>query len=179
MAEEKVVFENSSYGKIVLGDEKRHFITATAIIVKDGKYLIAKRANWEKAFPSRWTVPGGKLSAKEYVFREPDAGTQWYNILEDLVEREVMEEVGLNVKDLDYVTSLSYVRPIDFFPCLIISLYGNYSGGEVKLCPALTEYAWVSLEEAKNYDLIEGIYQELEILDNYLKTGKREKWIKK
>ena len=32
-----------------------------AIIVKDGKYLIAKRADYEKAFPGLWTVPGGKL----------------------------------------------------------------------------------------------------------------------
>ena len=58
---------------------------------------------------------------------------------------------------------------------LKISLYGEPVGEEVVLCSALTEYAWVSLEEAKKYDLIEGIYEELEILDKKLKTGERGK----
>jgi hypothetical protein len=38
----------------------------------------------------------------------------------------------------------------------------------VKLCPALTEYAWVTLEEAKNYDLIEGIYDELVLVAKHV-----------
>ena len=32
-------------------DEKKHFVVATGIIVKDNKYLIVKRAGWEKAIP--------------------------------------------------------------------------------------------------------------------------------
>jgi len=70
------------------------------------------------------------------------------------------------------VTSIVYIRP-DNIPCLIISLYAEPKDKfEVKLCNALTEYSWVSLEEAKKYDLIEGIYDELVILDNFLKVGK-------
>jgi 8-oxo-dGTP pyrophosphatase MutT (NUDIX family) len=163
---------------IQVADEKKHYIVATAIIVKNGKYLIAKRAEWEKAFPNRWTVPGGKLDSKEYTSRSPDAKELWYNVVEDLVAREVLEEVGLEVKDLDYVTSLTYIRP-DNYPCIIISMWGKYIGGEVKLAKSLTEYAWVSLEEAKKYDLIDGIFEELEVLDNFLKTGKKARWKKK
>ncbi len=44
---------------------------------------------------------------------------------------------------------------------------------------ALTDFEWVSLEEAKNYDLIEGIYEELEILDKKLKTNEDLEWKKK
>ena len=40
---------------------KAHYIVVTGILVKAGKYLIVKRAGWEKAFPEKWTVPGGKL----------------------------------------------------------------------------------------------------------------------
>jgi hypothetical protein len=29
----------------------------------------------------------------------------------------------------------------------------------------LTDYAWVTLEEAKNYDLIENIYEQMERVD--------------
>ena len=154
-----------------------HYVTATAILVKDGKFLIAKRADWEKAFPSRWTVPGGKLEVLDYVLKEKDTPHHWYNIFEDSVRREVKEEVGLEIKNIGYVTSMVYIRP-DKIPCLIVSLWAEPVGETVGLCPALTEYEWVDLEEAKNYDLIEGIYEELEILDKKLKTGNMGEWRK-
>ena len=113
----------------------------------------------------------------DYVLREKDTSAHWYNVVEDLVKREVMEEAGLGIKNLGYVTSLVYVRS-DKIPSLILSLWGEPVGDVVKLCNALTEYAWVSLEEAKNYDLIEGIYEELEILDKKLKGGEMGEWSK-
>ena len=61
---------------------------------------------------------------------------------------------------------------------LIISLWAEPVGDDIHLCNALTEYKWVTLEEAKNYNLIEGIYEELEMLDKKLKTGKVEEWKK-
>lgn len=151
-----------------------HYIVVTGILIKDGKYLITKRADWEKAFPGKWTVPGGKLEVLDYVLREKDTKDHWYNVFEDLLRREVEEEVGLEIENIDYVTSLVYVRD-DKIPTVIVSLVAEPKEKEftkVRLCNALTEFAWVDLEEAKNYDLIEGIYEELEILDRKLKTGK-------
>jgi len=152
-----------------------HYVTATAILVKGGKYLIAKRASWEKAFPNRWTVPGGKLKVLDYALKQKDTGIHWYNVVENLVRKELGEEVGLGIKNIGYVTSLVYMRD-DEIPSLIISLYGEPEGDEVRLSKELTEYNWVSLEEAKSYDLIEGIYEELEILDRKLKTGESSEW---
>ncbi len=152
-----------------------HYVTATVILVKDRKFLICKRAEWEKAFPGKWTVPGGKLEVLDYALREKDTKVQWYNVLEELAKREVEEEVGLKFENLDYVTSLVYIRP-DNIPSLIISLWAEPVGDKINLCNALTDYKWVSLEEAKNYDLIEGIYEELEMLDKKLKTGKMDEW---
>lgn len=156
---------------------KLHYIVVTGILVKDGKYLITKRADWEKAFPGMWTVPGGKLEVLDYALKKKDTKSHWYNITENLLRREVMEEVSLNVKDIGYITSMVYIRP-DQIPTLIISLYANANSGKVRLCNALTEYAWVSLEEAKKYDLIEGIYEEIEMLDNILKKGTVSSWQK-
>jgi len=154
-----------------------HYIAVTGILVKDGKFLIAKRASWEKAFPNKWTVPGGKLEVLDYALRKMDTAHHWYNVIEDVVIREVREEVGLEIKNIGYVTSMVYIRE-DKIPCLIISLYAEPLEAEpkIKLCEALTEFAWVNLEEAKKFDLIDGIYDELEILDNFLKTGKSIKW---
>tara|TARA_Y100000310_G_C20702929_1_gene831729 strand:- start:9699 stop:9956 length:258 start_codon:yes stop_codon:yes gene_type:complete len=83
----------------------------------------------------------------------------------------------LEIKNIGYVTSMVYIRP-DKIPCLIVSLYAEIETENIILCHALTDFAWVDLEEAKNYDLIEGIYEELEILDKKLKTGKSDTWSK-
>ncbi|HLA23499.1 MAG TPA: NUDIX domain-containing protein [Candidatus Nanoarchaeia archaeon] len=152
-----------------------HYIVVTGILVRDGKFLIAKRADWEKAFPNKWTVPGGKLEVLDYVLREKDTSQHWYNVLEDVLKREILEEVGLEIKNINYVTSLVYLRN-DGIPCIIISLCAEPASENVKLCKALTEFAWIDLHEAKDYDLIEGIYEELEILDKKLKTGENFQW---
>jgi len=158
--------------------QKAHYIVVTGIIIKDGKFLITKRATTEKAFPNQWTVPGGKLEISDYINRQKDTDSHWYNILENLLKREVMEEVNLKIKNIRYLTSLVYIRS-DNIPTLIISLYADYDSGDVKLCNALTDYAWITLEQSKNYDLIEGIYEELEMLDRVLKGEGDGIWKKK
>lgn len=158
-------------------ENKAHYIVATGIIIKDGKYLITKRSSTEKAFPDQWTVPGGKLEANDYLKRKKDTSEHWYNVLENLLKREIKEEVSLKIKNIHYLTSLVFIRP-DKIPVLIISLYCDYFSGKIKLCPALTEYAWVNLSKAKNYKLIEGIYEELEMLDRLLRGKKQSRWKK-
>jgi len=157
-----------------------HYVVVTGILVnKEGKFLIAKRAEWEKAFPGKWTVPGGKLEVLDYALKKKDTSSHWYNVLENLLKREVKEEIGLEIKNIGYVTSMVYVRP-DEVPCLIVSLFAELEdeNSQVKLCDALTDSKWVTLEEAREYDLIEGIYEELEILDKKLKTGRMDEWKK-
>jgi 8-oxo-dGTP pyrophosphatase MutT (NUDIX family) len=157
---------------------KLHYISVTGILVnKEGKFLITKRADWEKAFPGKWTVPGGKLEVLDYALKEKDTSSHWYNILENVLRREVMEETGLEIQNIGYVTSLVYIRP-DEIPCMIISLWAEPKTTDLKLCKALTDFAWVNLEEAKNYDLIEGIYEELEILDKKPKIVETQLWDK-
>ena len=158
--------------------KKAHYLAVTGIVIKDGKFLITKRAPTEKAFPNQWTVPGGKLESDDYTTRPKDTSAHWYNVFEDVIKREVMEETGLEIRNIRYLTSLSYIRS-DNIPTIIISLFADHHGGDIKLCPALTEHAWVSLEEAKNYDLIEGIYEELEMLDKVLKGETVSNWEKK
>ena len=156
---------------------KVHYVVVTGIVLKDRKYLITKRSPNEKAFPNQWTVPGGKLEMNDYQNRPKDTSSQWYNVFESVLKREVMAETNLEVKNIRYLTSLSYIRD-DGIPTVIVSLFASHKSGEVKLCPALTEYAWVTLEEAKKYELIEGICEELEMLDNHLKGNKISEWKK-
>jgi len=156
---------------------KAHYIVVTGIIIKNKKYLITKRSENEKAFPNQWTVSGGKLEMQDYTSRPKDTTDHWYNVFENVLIREVKEETNLEIENLRYLTSLSYLRS-DNIPTIIVSLYADYKSGEIKLPEELTDYKWVTLEDAKKYDLIEGIYEELEMLDKILKGKKIESWTK-
>ena len=151
-------------------DPRLHFLVATAIIVRDGKFLIAKRAGNEKAYPNMWTVPGGKLVLSEYKDLPKTTGDAWYNIMEWVLRKEVREEVGLEVETPRFLADLAFVRP-DGYPVVTLSYWCHYRSGEVVLDSALTEYAWVTAEEAKDYELIEGIRGELETVEALLKNA--------
>jgi 8-oxo-dGTP pyrophosphatase MutT (NUDIX family) len=155
-------------------DPRLHFVTATAIVAKkdtDGavRFLIAKRAPTEKAFPNKWTVPGGKLVRSEYEHlpkrpyipraKESEA-PQWYNMMEWVVRKEVMEEVNVDVKNIEYLTDLVFIRP-DGYPVVTLSFWCDYVTGDAKPGKDLTEVAWVTAAEAKKYDLIDGIAEEI------------------
>lgn len=157
--------------------KKAHYISATCIVIKNGKFLIAKRSENEKSFPGKWTIPGGKMETSDYMNRQKDTTEHWYNVLENAARREVMEETGIGIKNIRYLTSMAFIRH-DGIPMLVVSLYADYAGGDVALSPDMSDYDWISLEEAKNYDLIEGIYEELFMLDGILKHGHSEEWEK-
>lgn len=160
-------------------ENKSHYIVVTVVVVKDGKYLITKRAAHEKMFPNRWTVPGGKLEKKDYINKPHDTSSkQWYGVFEEVAAREVLEETNLKIKNIGYITNLAFIRS-DGTPTIVVSLYADYLSGEVKLSEDMSDFAWVTLEEAKDYDLIDGIFEELEMLDSLLKKGKMDKWKKR
>lgn len=152
-----------------------HEVAITVIIVKEDKYLITRRALAKKRFPGKWTVPGGKMETSDYLKLPKDTEFYWYNVLERTLKRETKEEVGLEITNVEYVTSLARVHE-DSSPSLVISCMADFVSGEVKLQPEETDkFAWVSLKEAKEYDLLDGIYDELVMVDNKRK-GVREEW---
>ena len=157
-----------------MNDEKLHEVVITAIVIKDGKYLITRRSPNKKRFPGKWTVPGGKLEISDYIDLPKETEFYWYNILEKVLKREVKEEVGIEIKNIEYVTSLATIHA-DGNPSLVISCLADYSSGEIELQKDETDkYAWISLKEAKDYDLIDGIYEELIMAEKQLKGEKME-----
>lgn len=152
-----------------------HEVVITAIVVKEGKYLITKRSATEKRFPNMWTVPGGRLSTEDYTGLPKDTTHYWYNVLEQVLKKEVREETGLEIENIEYVTSLATVHE-DKAPSLVISCVADYVSGEEKLQEEeVADFAWVTTEEAKTYDLIDGIYDELVMADDK-KKGIRTEW---
>ncbi|MDD5700311.1 MAG: NUDIX domain-containing protein [Candidatus Nanoarchaeia archaeon] len=153
--------------------EKAHYVSVTGIIKKGGKYLICKRSANEKAFPGKWCVPGGKIEMKDFVNSKKDTADHWLGVFERVLEKEIMEETGLRIKNIGYVSNLAFIRP-NGFSTIIVSLFAEHDSGEVNLSEEeLVDYRWVSLEEAKRYDLIENIYEQIEKVDKMPSASKR------
>ena len=155
-----------------------HEVAITAIVVKDGKYLITRRSPNKKRWPGLWTVPGGRLEVSDYANTPKDTGGYWYNVLEKTLRREVREETGIEIKNIEYVTSLATLHD-NASPSLVISCMADWESGEVVLQESETDkYAWVSLAEAKDYELIDGIYEELEMTEQR-RAGTKGEWQRK
>jgi len=153
-----------------MDDNKLHYIAVTGIIRnKDGKYLICKRSENEKAFPGKWCVPGGKVEKNDFINMPRDTQDHWLDIFEKTLIREILEETKLKIKNIGYVSNLAFIRP-NGFSTVIISLSAEHEEGEVVLDKeALVDHAWVEVSEAKNYDLIENIYEQIKKVDDFFK----------
>jgi len=150
-----------------------HRIVTTTIIYKDGKYLITKRSPTKKVHPNKWTVPGGGLEVDDYINTPPstEGAPQWYGALEKSLRREIKEEVGLEIDKPEFLVDLTFIRP-DGIPVIVFSYFAKYISGEVKLDEDSVDFKWVTVEEAKEYDLIDGIWEEIRDVDEILSKRK-------
>jgi len=145
-----------------------HRIVSTAIIYKGNKYLITKRSLDKKVWPGRWTVPGGGLEIDDYVNTKPTTKNNiWYFALAESLRREIKEEVGVEIGEIKYLLDLAFIRP-DNIPVLTLSFYAPWKKGKVKLNSESIDFAWITQEKIKNYDLIEGIPEEIKMVAKIL-----------
>lgn len=153
-------------------DKELHRIAITGIIYNDeGKYLVTKRSLEKKAFPGRWTVPGGGINTDDYTSTEPTTSEgQWYNVVEKTLRREILEEVGVEIERPEYLLDLTFIRP-DNIPVLVLSYMCKYASGDVVIDNDggdTIDFAWATLEELRSYDLIPGILEEVEMVQEIL-----------
>jgi len=157
-------------------EREMHRIAVTGIIWKvdeqgDRRYLITKRSPSKKAWPNKWTVPGGGMEVDDYIHGEATYANgespQWYNAVEKTMRREILEEVNVEVSDIEYLLDLVFIRP-DGVPCVVLSFYCKYKSGEVKLDDDATEYAWIKASEVGKYELIQGIDHEITLVEERL-----------
>ena len=137
-----------------------HYVVATAIISRGDHYLIVKRSADEAAMAGLWAFPGGKLNLADYLEQPKNTSFHWHNILDHLLMRECKEEVGLEIANIRYFKNLAFIRP-DNVPTVVLSFMADYRAGYIKLNEELSDYAWVTLSEARKYNLIDGLYEEL------------------
>jgi NAD+ diphosphatase len=90
-----------------------HLHPAVIVLVRDGnRCLLARKREWA---PGRYALVAGFVDNGE--------------CLEGAVEREVKEEVGIDVKDIRYVGSQNWPFPSQ----LMVGFVAQYAGGEVTI----------------------------------------------
>jgi len=85
------------------------------IIRKGNRVLIARRAA-HKSMPGKWEFPGGKIEAGESP--------------EQALERELLEEFGIQTKTGEHFYTSTYSYPS--FDIRLICYYSEYLGGEYR-----------------------------------------------
>jgi 8-oxo-dGTP pyrophosphatase MutT (NUDIX family) len=162
MLANSISVENAKNGKLF-------YFVANVVVYRpsDGRVLILKRAKTEKVFPDIWGIVGGKLEHGDFDISKPDKilNGQVINFIspiEKLLQREVKEEAGLNVRStMHYLKSVVFVRP-DKIPVIFVIFAAEYESGEVVPEPgAFSDFAWVNEEELSQYDCIEGMEEEV------------------
>jgi len=155
-----------------------HRICTTVIIYKleksGFKYLITKRAPHKKVHANKWTVPGGGLETDDYINLPPSTkgAPQWYGALNNSTLREIKEEVNVKIGKPELLTDLTFIRP-DGIPVIVFSYFAKFIFGQVKLDEDAVDFKWVTLKEAKKYDLIDGIWTEIHDVEKILKKRKK------
>jgi 8-oxo-dGTP pyrophosphatase MutT (NUDIX family) len=160
-------------------DRELHRIVTTAVIYKpDFTYLIMQRALHKKSHPGKWSVPGGGLSVDDYLNtpHSEHGENLWYNVLDKSLKREIKEEADIEIGKPELVVDMTFIRP-DGIPVICFSCMAPYVSGEVNIDQDKDKdniaFAWVTLEEAKNYDLIGGVWDEIRQVNEILKNRKK------
>lgn len=148
--------------------DKLFYFVASVVIFResDGRCLILKRDLREKVHPGKYGVVGGKLEWNDFDLTKPTRVNgeviDFENAVENLLQREALEEAGVTLKDnFAYINSAVLVRP-DGIPVVLVNFAAQHKEGDVKLEQgAFTDYAWVNDVEIERYDCIEGIHEEV------------------
>jgi len=124
-------------------DFPKVLLVSRCFIKRDDRILLFHRTKERKYNPGKWELPGGKVEAGQDI--------------NSATEREILEETGLLVK---------IASPRTFTEAKMID-HGKYKGmlylefvneaviisGEVRLSGDHSEYKWIGLKEALDFDL--------------------------
>ena len=109
-----------------------------AVVVRDGKALIVKRAHEPRK--GEWSLPGGRVELGES--------------LEDATRREIKEETGLDVEVGPLVEVFDRVHHLDGrvrYHFVIVDYLCVAQAGEARAGDDAEDVAWVSADELETY----------------------------
>lgn len=126
--------------------DARHFVVnVDAAVSQDGEYLLIERAASEDHAAGMLGLPGGKV---EWAAGDSD-------VFEQTVVRELDEEVGIDVENVEYVLS-SLFEADDGTPCLNVVTTADHAAGTatVRAADEVAAVHWFSMDEIRAMDAV-------------------------
>lgn len=130
-------------------------LIAAAIIERDGKILIARRAKNDSLL-GKWEFPGGKLEEGE--------------TLQECLKRELFEELGINAQVGEYFCTSSFSDKNSLFDMCVFKV--SFFSGEPTLYEH-SEIAWVTTVELSDYEMPEPDLPIVKLLQKNQECGSR------
>jgi len=109
--------------------ENRPKVGVGVIVLKDGKILFGKRKNTH--WNGSWGAIGGHLEFNE----------SW----EECAMRETLEETGLYIKNIKFVTATNDIFPVEHKHYITIFMTAEYESGELQIMEPekFEEWSWL------------------------------------
>ncbi|WP_440005986.1 NUDIX domain-containing protein [Halomicrococcus sp. SG-WS-1] len=120
---------------------QRYVVNVEAAVVRDGEFLVARRAENEDHAAGTLSFVGGTV---EGIEEAEDA-------LERTARREVREEVGVEVGELRYVESGAFLADGD--PCVNVVFLGRHESGTARPREPeeVAEVFWLTADEVVDH----------------------------
>lgn len=123
-----------------------YIVNVSAVILdKEKRILLGHRSPNEDIFPGLWCIPGGKID-------DGDAS------LEDGLRREVQEEMGIEIKEIELISNNTRVKS-DGTHVLFLIFKASIASGFPKPLEDTTEVGWFNFEEIKPDNLTPFTYE--------------------
>ncbi|WP_316569424.1 NUDIX domain-containing protein [Neobacillus sp. YIM B06451] len=120
-------------------------VNVEGAINKNGKWLLVKRSEKEEHAGGLLSLIGGKVEKEGASI----------DILERTLHREIGEEVGIEVANLRYVTSSSFVTDSGLNVVNVVFVCDYKSGEAIAKCPdEVDEVVWMSTQEIVGHPAI-------------------------
>lgn len=123
--------------------EYGYVVNVDVAVVRNGEYLCIERGADEGHASGALAFPGGKV----------EAGADTADPIEATAVREVHEEVGVEVRDVQYVCSQSFVDDTGT-PCLNVVTRADHAAGEThRAAPAeVAAVHWLTPDEIRAHE---------------------------
>lgn len=117
----------------------QHIVNVEAAIYKDRKWLLIRRGEGEEHEAGVLSLVGGKV----------DDISVTENILEETLIREIDEEVGLKVKNLQYLYSTQFSAEHSVVDIIFVC---EYASGQITIThpDEAEEAVWMGFDEIQN-----------------------------
>ncbi|MDP2944022.1 MAG: nucleotide exchange factor GrpE [bacterium] len=125
-----------------------------------GEILLIKNPH----FGDFWTIPGGHIELNETA--------------EEALKREILEETGLEIKNIEPISFSEGINPEFFYKkkhFIFLSYLAELAGGEIKPSEEMIEYLWVAPEKVSKLKITDSVKP---LIEYYLekKKNNNETW---